>query len=467
MKIRFIAERIAETPLLFPVQNKRGLLKSFQELENIRFFLQCFDRDVRRGNFVVLFCCVYLIVVCGEESAIVATSRRLQPSDSGAFAEWVASSSSAVGDLSLGFNAGPASAAGGSSAINSSGGLWASSNAASAGRYISGGIPPELFFVAPASSFHNQHHREAAGGATINFDSNTLNSSNSAGVGVGVIPILAATPRLAQPTTVASDEITLRTSCNRGGGGIQLWQQQQGHNPSAHMKKPMNFDHTTMLQSGSSSGGNMGGPSSLIGATSCQDCGNQAKKDCTYRRCRSCCKSRGYDCTTHVKSTWVPAVCRRERKLTATAGSSQSTSGVKKPRLGGGASQTTTTGSPTTSNTSHPRSFDTSSSHQDASFKHSLPGQLRAPAVFKCVRVTALDDGEDEFAYQAVVRIGGHVFKGFLYDQGREYGFSNMSELHSGGGTGRSGASILDPSDVVASFGRGLLGGTSYGNTIN
>lgn len=54
----------------------------------------------------------------------------------------------------------------------------------------------------------------------------------------------------------------------------------------------------------------------------------------------------------------------------------------------------------------------------DASFKESLPGQIRAPAVFKCVRVTAVEDnGEDEYAYQAVVKIGGHVFKGFLYDQ--------------------------------------------------
>ncbi|KZV51714.1 protein LATERAL ROOT PRIMORDIUM 1, partial [Dorcoceras hygrometricum] len=390
---------------------------------------------------------------------VVATSRRLQPSDSGAFAEWVASSSSAVGELSLGFNAGPASAAGGSS----SGGLWASANAAAtAGRYLSGGIPPELFFVAPAT------------GATINFDSNTLNSSNSAGVGVGMIPILAASPRLAQMSAAAADETTPRTSCNRSGsgGGIQLWQQQlQGEKSASQMKKPMIPDQTMMLRSGSSSGGNIGGPSLLIGATSCQDCGNQAKKDCTFRRCRSCCKSRGYDCTTHVKSTWVPAVYRRERKLTAAAGSSQSTSGAKKPRLGG-ASQTTTTGSPTTtSNTSPPRSFDTSSSHQDASFKDSLPGQVRAPAVFKCVRVTALDDGEDEFAYQAVVRIGGHVFKGFLYDQGRDCGFSNMSELHSEGGTaggsdGRNGASILDPSAVVASSGGGLLGVTSYGNSL-
>jgi LRP1 type putative zinc finger protein len=46
----------------------------------------------------------------------------------------------------------------------------------------------------------------------------------------------------------------------------------------------------------------------------CQDCGNQAKKDCPHLRCRTCCKSRGFPCQTHVKSTWVPASKRRERQ---------------------------------------------------------------------------------------------------------------------------------------------------------
>ena len=111
----------------------------------------------------------------------------------------------------------------------------------------------------------------------------------------------------------------------------------------------------------------------------------------------------------------------------------------------------------------------------DASFKEGLPGQVRAPAVFKCVRVTAVDDGEDEYAYQAVVKIGRHVFKGFLYDQGMEgrEEFPNISELHlggGGGGGGRNGASsnpIIDPSHVYAASGGGLLGGSSYGNQIN
>lgn len=51
------------------------------------------------------------------------------------------------------------------------------------------------------------------------------------------------------------------------------------------------------------------------GGMNCQDCGNQAKKDCIHMRCRTCCKSRGFPCPTHVKSTWVPAAKRRERQL--------------------------------------------------------------------------------------------------------------------------------------------------------
>ena len=38
----------------------------------------------------------------------------------------------------------------------------------------------------------------------------------------------------------------------------------------------------------------------------CEDCGNKAKKECVYKRCRTCCKNKGFQCQTHVKSTWVP-----------------------------------------------------------------------------------------------------------------------------------------------------------------
>ncbi|KAA8544583.1 hypothetical protein F0562_022558 [Nyssa sinensis] len=329
----------------------------------------------------------------------------------------------------------------------------------------------DLFVVAPASSFHHNNQHEP-----VISDPHAINVSNATtALGVGVIPLLAASPCLA-PVNIGVEDDLLNNNRSRSSG-IQLWQNQQPQQ-SNYLKKPMILDHNTPANLLQSAGGGMGGSASSTAST-CQDCGNQAKKDCSHRRCRTCCKSRGFDCATHVKSTWVPAARRRERQLMtaagAAAGSSGSTSGAKKPRL----SQTTTTSHTSTSNTTPPRSFDTSSSHQDASFKEVLPGQVRAPAMFKCVRVTAVDDGEDEYAYQAVVKIGGHVFKGFLYDQGVEArdGFPNISELHlggstgGGGGGGRNGASssspILDPSDVYAASGGGFLGGSSYGNPIN
>jgi len=77
--------------------------------------------------------------------------------------------------------------------------------------------------------------------------------------------------------------------------------------------------HASFLLHGGGSGGGDGvrrllnfKESSGVGMN-CQDCGNKAKKDCAHLRCRTCCKSRGFDCPTHVKSTWVPASKRRER----------------------------------------------------------------------------------------------------------------------------------------------------------
>ncbi|XP_062082303.1 protein LATERAL ROOT PRIMORDIUM 1 [Humulus lupulus] len=392
-------------------------------------------------------------------------------------------------------------------------------------RSINYGLPPEMgmvglrdvFVVAPASSFHhNNHHHHHHHNHNLNHDPNlisdhSLNGSNSAtalgvGVGVGVIPLLTAAPCLGP---LQLDEAASAAEANALGssaaarsrsGGIQLWQSQNQQaaaisatQPQLHphfFKKPSILDHGNsgiggnFVNQGGGGAGIVGSGSTSSSTTTCQDCGNQAKKDCTHRRCRTCCKSRGFECSTHVKSTWVPAARRRERQLMTTAGpgggagpgSSGSTSGAKKPRL----ITSQTTSHTSTSNTTPPRSFDTSSSHQDASFKETLPGQVRARAVFKCVRVTAVEDGEDEYAYQAVVKIGGHVFKGFLYDQGVETrdSFPNLSELHlgggggGGGGGGRNGAStssspMLDPSDVYAATTAGLLGGSTYGNPIN
>ncbi|CAA6663537.1 unnamed protein product [Spirodela intermedia] len=140
----------------------------------------------------------------------------------------------------------------------------------------------------------------------------------------------------------------------------------------------------------------------------CKDCGNQAKKDCIHQRCRTCCKSRGFDCATHVRSSWVPAARRRERQISGAAnpveGGGDGGAGTKKPRLF----------------PSDVQASNASAAPTHWRVRENLTGQLRAPAVFKCLRMTSVEDGEDELAYQAEVRIGGHVFKGFLYDQGVE-----------------------------------------------
>uniref|UniRef100_A0ACD5XDC7 Uncharacterized protein n=1 Tax=Avena sativa TaxID=4498 RepID=A0ACD5XDC7_AVESA len=332
-----------------------------------------------------------------------------------------------------------------------------------------------MVVVAPAASFHHTHHHHHHHDAAANADP--------------IFPLLSAGPCVLDPDAAKAAAAS---------SGIQFWQssqqqqqQQQGPpqspgggannpNPSLgafYLKKPL-----PMLDTGA-------GGSSGSGTTTCQDCGNQAKKDCTHSRCRTCCKSRGFDCSTHVKSTWVPAARRRERQHLGGSESSPATAstaaGSKKPRLHASQAATSHT---STSNATTPRSYDTTSSHQDASFRGNLPRQVRAPAVFRCVRVTSIDDGEDEYAYQATVTINGHVFKGFLYDQGVDDGRASndvdstaggvpsMSDLHLGGGNagrGAGGSSSMVPTDMYGGSGSGvgggqhILGGPGYGNTMN
>ncbi|KAK8615285.1 hypothetical protein V6N13_069062 [Hibiscus sabdariffa] len=411
----------------------------------------------------------------------VATTRGQLPSDTGAFADWATAIRAGPDDLSLGFNANAATVA--AAPPGSTNAQWPPPSA----RPINYGLPPEMgmvglrdfVVVAPASFNHHHHHHHHHTQDPIMVNEQINGPTAATALGVGVIPLLTAAPCL------PVEDSDLLNNNGRGKlSGMQLWQNQNSCSSTHYLKKPSslpdnNNSSMNLIQTGSGGGG-MGGGSGGSGSssgTTCQDCGNQAKKDCSHRRCRTCCKSRGFDCTTHMKSTWVPAARRRERQLmtaaatTVGAGSSGSTSGTKKPRLV--TSQTTTTSHTSTSNTT-PRSFDTSSSHQDAGFKESLPGQVRAPAVFKCVRVKAVEDGEDEYAYQAVVKIGGRVFKGFLYDQGVEgrEGFPNISELHLGGGAGggsngggrnagSSSSPVLDPSEVYAAASGGFLGGGS------
>ncbi|XVF63768.1 hypothetical protein PTKIN_Ptkin09bG0113500 [Pterospermum kingtungense] len=164
------------------------------------------------------------------------------------------------------------------------------------------------------------------------------------------------------------------------------------------------------------------------GGMNCQDCGNQAKKDCTHLRCRTCCKSRGFQCQTHVKSTWVPAAKRRERQQQLTALQHQQQQQHQQQehqqqqfRGENPKRQRENQAAPSLACT---RLSPTTSGLELGQF----PPEVSSPAVFRCVKVSAMDDVDEEFAYQTAVNIAGHVFKGILYDQGPESRYTGGGE---------------------------------------
>ncbi|XAR57944.1 hypothetical protein NMG60_11026262 [Bertholletia excelsa] len=213
--------------------------------------------------------------------------------------------------------------------------------------------------------------------------------------------------------------------------GFELWQQQQHHHQHQRQNPPFLQDlypsavavapadeppRPAFLMT---TGGGRGG-----GGISCQDCGNQAKKDCAHMRCRTCCKSRGFNCQTHVKSTWVPAPKRREKQQQLAALQQQQQQqnvereNPKRQRENPPVSSLACTGR-------------NASGLEVANF----PAEVNYPAVFRCVRVSSIDDADEEYAYQTAVNIGGHVFKGLLYDQGPESQFP-AGESSSGAANG-------------------------------
>ncbi|KAL6993493.1 hypothetical protein U1Q18_011609 [Sarracenia purpurea var. burkii] len=167
-----------------------------------------------------------------------------------------------------------------------------------------------------------------------------------------------------------------------------------------------------MMRSGGAAAGGGGG-----GGISCQDCGNQAKKDCAHMRCRTCCKSRGFQCQTHVKSTWVPAAKRRERQQQlATLQQQQQQQEQHQLQQQHREHPKRLRDNPTASSLVCTRLPTNASGLEVGNF----PAEVDSQAVFRCVRVSSIDDADDQYAYQTAVNIGGHVFKGILYDQGPE-----------------------------------------------
>ncbi|KAJ1290546.1 hypothetical protein BS78_02G252300 [Paspalum vaginatum] len=273
------------------------------------------------------------------------------------------------------------------------------------------------------------------------------------------------------PSDAAAAASFLYAARAGAGAGLQLWQQheQQHHHHPFYASNIIRFSDEPPgagpslagggAASSSSSRGTRGGGGTSGGGVSCQDCGNQAKKDCAHQRCRTCCKSRGFPCTTHVKSTWVPAAKRRERQqqlaalaasaAATTAGAGPSRDPTKRPRA------RLTVATPTTSS---------GGDQQMVTVAERFPREVSSEAVFRCVRLGPVDQAEAEVAYQTSVSIGGHVFKGILHDVG--------PHSLAGAGAGGAGGAIeyhfrhagdgSPPSTTAA----GEAGGGGMGNVI-
>ncbi|GFQ05581.1 protein shi related sequence 1 [Phtheirospermum japonicum] len=78
-----------------------------------------------------------------------------------------------------------------------------------------------------------------------------------------------------------------------------------------------------------------------------------------------------------------------------------------------------------------------------------FPSEVSSEAVFRCVRVSAIEDAEDQFAYQTAVNICGHVFKGILYDQGTESQYMAAGETSSGGGSVSAGGAAAQQLNLI------------------
>ncbi|XP_061375539.1 protein LATERAL ROOT PRIMORDIUM 1-like [Gastrolobium bilobum] len=268
----------------------------------------------------------------------------------------------------------------------------------------------DLVFIAPTSPMHQQ-------GQPISAEPHAnlpLSSSASLSVGLGIFPLLTATPCMSHPH--GNDVQDCDNACNPNYWNLKMCPEVNSARKGVMINVEEDENNKHMMES--EENGIYG-----VEFRVCQDCGNRAKKDCTFKRCRTCCKGRGYNCSTHVKSTWIPASLRRDRNTAVAGGGGDDDGCSKRPRVlgsshNGVAVAATSPSSISNATTTKSLTLDTSSCHQDVGFKQSLPRHVCAPAVFRCHRVSAIGNGEDEFAYLATVNISGHVFKGFLYDHG-------------------------------------------------
>ncbi|GAU26251.1 hypothetical protein TSUD_224420 [Trifolium subterraneum] len=182
------------------------------------------------------------------------------------------------------------------------------------------------------------------------------------------------------------------------------------------------------------------------GGISCQDCGNQAKKDCPHIRCRTCCKSRGFDCQTHVKSTWVPAAKRRERQQQQQQQPQQQPHGERDLNNSSLAC------------TRLPINPSLTVSASGLLDEVNFPAVVSTPAEFRCVRVSSVDESEEEYAYSTAVNIGGHVFRGILYDYGPDQGSSSYN-MPAGNASSSGGGAAVQPLELISAVPAGAAVG--------
>ncbi|KAK4361495.1 hypothetical protein RND71_020447 [Anisodus tanguticus] len=248
--------------------------------------------------------------------------------------------------------------------------------------------------------------------------------------------------------------------------GFELWQQQQQTQPPDHGEEqnyqiirnpiinPFGFDigpshdhhhHGPNSRSAAKFMMMRSSINSASGGISCQDCGNQAKKDCQHMRCRTCCNSRGFQCSTHVKSTWVPAAKRRERQQQLASLHQQEDNNPKRqkddPISGSSLVCTRNNTGKVPSNLIPPLLLLlpivlSCRGGARKSITNSDKGTDQENLRMSHLNVmNSIEDSEDQIAYQAAVNIGGHIFKGILYDQGdHEYNYLNAAGDSSFGG---------------------------------
>ncbi|CAN4093929.1 unnamed protein product [Withania somnifera] len=231
--------------------------------------------------------------------------------------------------------------------------------------------------------------------------------------------------------------ISTGSSSSSGGGNNNIVG--GGGTDDDHHHNNSNYTNSSSFRSSSGfrviRASNTSGSGASGGGMNCQDCGNQAKKDCPHLRCRTCCKSRRFQCQTHVKSTWVPAAKRRERQQQLTAlqhqqqNQQQQTDQLLSLRSDSNIPKRQRE-NPSSSSLACTRLPNISSE-----LRGHFPSEVSSQAVFRCVKVSAIEDADDQYAYNTAVNIGGHLFKGILYDQGPESRYSGA-----GGGESSSGS---------------------------